>query len=123
MFSRFLMFSYCAVAPTESAHQDGHNGSIGQAICKTVGFVPDVPGFRFMPATELPGSVSDLHCRGPADRQNLPQFGDLQMVNFVRRFAGIASCNVHFPGFDGHKHRKHRLPGAVAGVVICVTTD
>ena len=44
------MFSYCAAAPTESAHQDGHNGSIGPAICETVGFVPDVPGFRFMPA-------------------------------------------------------------------------
>ena len=56
MFSRFLMFSYCAVTPTESAHQDGHSGSIGQAICETVGFVPDVPGFRFKPAIALPVS-------------------------------------------------------------------
>ena len=72
MFSRFLMFSYCAVAPTESAHQDGHNGSIGPAICETVGFVPDVPGFRFMPAVTLPVRVSDLQSCEPPDRQNLP---------------------------------------------------
>jgi hypothetical protein len=72
MFSRFLMFSYCAVAPTESAHQDGHSGSIGQAICETVGFVPDVPGFRFMPAITLPVRLTNRHSSGLPDPQNLP---------------------------------------------------
>jgi len=72
MFSRFLMFSYCAVAPTESAHQDGHNGSIGPAICETVGFVPDVPGFRFMLAVTPPEPRSLLLPSAVSARQNLP---------------------------------------------------
>ena len=32
--------------PTDFAHRDGLIGSIGQAICKTVEFVPDVRVFR-----------------------------------------------------------------------------
>ena len=66
------MFSYCAVAPTESAHQDGHNGSIGPAICETVGFVPDVPGFRFMPAMTPLQARSFRQANADSDLQNLP---------------------------------------------------
>jgi hypothetical protein len=77
------MFSYCAVAPTESAHQDGHNGSIGPAICETVGFVPDVPGFRFMPALMPPEPLAILRPNTVSDRKNLPVWDRSEAVNLI----------------------------------------
>ena len=113
----------CTEIPTDFAHREGIIGSIGQAICETVGFVPDVPCFRFMPAITLSVRRSDRHSLELPDRQNLPQAGGSQPVNLIRCFTRIASCNMHLSGFNGHNHRKHSLPIAVARIVICVTTD
>lgn len=85
------MFIYCAVAPTESAHQDGHNGSIGRAICETVGFVPDVPGFRFMPVVTL---VAEGICCLPdvgVEWQIRPLDVFSEPIGLVRSFAWIAA--------------------------------
>ncbi len=117
------MFSYCAAAPTESAHQDGHNGSIGRAICETVGFVPDVPGFRFMPAITRMVRLSSLPLMISQTGHNLPPSDRSEPVNLIRHFTRIASRDVNLSGFYGHNQRKHGLPVAVARILIGVATD
>jgi hypothetical protein len=50
----------CMEIPTDFAHRDGLIGSIGQAICETVQFIPDVPVFR----VRRPAADSAAHEKG-----------------------------------------------------------
>ena len=56
--------------PTNFAHRDGLIGSIGQAICETVGFVPDVPVFR----SDRPAADSAAHEKGSPSNEGLPAY-------------------------------------------------
>ena len=56
--------------PTDFAHRDGLIGSIGQAICETVEFIPDVPVFgasRF-------SADSAAHKKGSSPSGELPAY-------------------------------------------------
>lgn len=56
--------------PTDFAHRDGLIGSIGQAICETVEFVPDVRVFR----PSRPSAVSAAHEKGSPSIEGLPAY-------------------------------------------------
>jgi hypothetical protein len=56
--------------PTDFAHRDGIIESIGQAICETVEFVPDVRVFR----ASHPSAVSAAHKKGSPSIEGLPAY-------------------------------------------------
>ena len=56
--------------PTDFAHRDGLIGSIGQAICETVEFIPDVTVFRAC----RPAANSAAHEKGSPSIEGLPAY-------------------------------------------------
>ena len=60
----------CTEITTDFAHRDGLIGSIGQAICKTVEFVPDVSVFR----AGRPAADSAAHKKGSPSNEGLPAY-------------------------------------------------
>ena len=60
----------CTTTPTDFAHRDGLIESIGQAICETVEFVPDVSVFR---VSRRPAD-SAAHEKGSPSNEGLPAY-------------------------------------------------
>lgn len=60
----------CTEIPTDFAHRDGLIESIGQAICETVEFIPDVLVFR----TSRRAADSAAHEKGSPSKEELPAY-------------------------------------------------